>query len=105
EICHARHVARRRLAAGRQFGNTTLLPEDRRKLQTLTSVEVLWLDLRYSLCTLWKSRGFATVSITTFALGIGAATAIFSVIDNVLLTPFSIGSKDQWSIYLASPQP
>lgn len=76
------------MAARRQFGNTTLLQEDRRELQTLSSVEALWFDLRYALRTLWRNRAFATVSIATLGLGIGAATAIFSVIDNVLLAPF-----------------
>jgi putative ABC transport system permease protein len=76
------------LAARRQFGNTTLLQEDRRALQTLPTVEAWWHDLRYALRVLWKERGFAAVSIVTLALGIGAATATFSVIYNVLLAPF-----------------
>lgn len=76
------------VAARRQFGNTTLLQEDRRELQTLTSIEARWLDLRYAVRTLRKNGAFAAVSIATLGLGIGAATAIFSVIDNVLLTPF-----------------
>src|SRR5688572_2413847 len=47
------------LAARRQFGNTTLLQEDRRALQTLPSIEILWRDLRYTGRTLWRSPGFA----------------------------------------------
>lgn len=75
-------------AARRQFGNTTLVHEDHRELQTFPSVEAVWSDLKYALRTLWKSRGFAAVSITTLGLGIGASTAIFSVVDNVVLSPF-----------------
>jgi hypothetical protein len=50
-------------AARHQFGNTTLLHEDRRALQTLTSIEALWLDLCYAIRTLGKNRAFAAVSI------------------------------------------
>jgi putative ABC transport system permease protein len=75
-------------AARRQFGNSTLLQQDRRELQTLPSLEALWRDLQYAMRTLCRSRGFALISIATLGLGIGAATAIFSVIDNVLLNAF-----------------
>jgi len=75
-------------AARRQFGNTSLLQEDRRELKTFLSIEAWWHDLRYGARTLWKSRAFAAVSIATLGLAIGAATSIFSVIHNVLLEPF-----------------
>jgi putative ABC transport system permease protein len=83
------------LAARRQFGNTTLLQEDRRALQTLPSVEAWWHDLRYALRTLRRSPAFAIVSIATLGLGIGAATAIYSVIHNVMLAPFPYRDADR----------
>lgn len=76
-----------REAALRSFGNPTALRDEARETWSWGWLEKFWRDVRYGTRTLLRSPGFSLMAVLVMALGIGATTALFTIVQNVMLKP------------------
>ncbi|HYL61709.1 MAG TPA: ABC transporter permease [Candidatus Methylomirabilis sp.] len=91
-----------RYAARRKLGNTTRIREEIYRMNSLNFVESLWQDVRCGFRMLRNNASFAIIAVLTLGLGIGANTAIFSVVHAVLLSPLPYDHPERIMLLLES---
>jgi len=84
-----------RYAALRKFGNVTRVKEDTWEVWSFCWLEQLWQDIRYGVRRLRLSPGFTVVAVLSLALGIGANTAIFQLLDAVRLRSLPVSNPPE----------
>ncbi|PYT20640.1 MAG: hypothetical protein DMG57_41420, partial [Acidobacteria bacterium] len=92
-------------SARRSFGNPELVKQDLRDQWTFRAVENFWSDLRYAARMLRRSPGFMLGAVLSLAIGIGGNTAIFSVVDAILLTSLPVRNPEELRIVLSRGRP
>jgi putative ABC transport system permease protein len=81
--------------ARKQFGNTVRVKESMRELWRLSAIDRLWQDLRFGLRLASRQPSFTAIVVATLALGIGATTAMVTIVDAVMLRPFALPDPDR----------
>src|SRR2546423_2593758 len=94
-----------REAARRSFGSIENMKEEHRDHRSLRWIETLLKDIRYGVASLARDPGFALVAIAVLALGIGANTAMFTLVDAVLLKPLPFPEPERIVNIWESPKP
>ena len=88
----------------RNFGGVQQAKEECRDARGMNAIDAVWQDVRYAVRTLWRTPGFTIVATLTLALGIGASTAVYSLIDVILLSRLPYAAPDQL-ISITRPYP
>ena len=98
-------AAEARSAALKKFGNVSLAKEESREIWGWLWLERLWQDVVYGLRGLAHSPGFTVVALLSLMLGIGASTALFSVVYGVLIAPYPYQKPNEiWAPAIVSPK-
>src|SRR3954465_206059 len=84
-----------RAAAHRKLGNVTLIREEIYQMNTMRAIDSAWLDLKYGARLLRLNPAFAIVAVLSLALGVGANTAIFQLLDALRIRTIPVAHPEQ----------